>query len=128
MMEMLKEIFEVCILPLLGILTAYLVSYIQVKKEELKQTTDNDLANKYIDKVAQTIVDCVKSTNQTYVDSLKKSGTFDEAAQKEAFKRTFNSVMALLSDEAKGYLTEIYGDLELYLTNKIEATVKENKG
>lgn len=125
---MLKQIFEVCILPLLGILTAYLVSYIQVKKEELKQITNNDLANKYIDKVAQTIVDCVKSTNQTYVDSLKKSGTFDEAAQKEAFKRTFDSVMALLSEEAKGYLTEIYGDLELYLTNKIEATVKENKG
>lgn len=128
MMEMLKQIFEVCILPLLGILTTYLVSYIQVKKEELKQTTNNDLANKYIDKVAQTIVDCVKSTNQTYVDSLKKSGTFDEAAQKEAFKRTFDSVMALLSEEAKGYLTEIYGDLELYLINKIEATVKENKG
>jgi hypothetical protein len=32
-----------------------------------------------------TITNCVIATNQTYVNSLKEQGKFDEAAQKEAF-------------------------------------------
>ena len=35
--------------------------------------------------------------------------------------------MAVLTDEAKEYLTEFYGDLTAYITNKIEAEVQLNK-
>ena len=35
-MEMLQKIFEVCIIPLLGILTAYLVAFIILIKLMLK--------------------------------------------------------------------------------------------
>jgi hypothetical protein len=35
--------------------------------------------------------------------------------------------MAVLTDEAKKYLTNIYGDLTAYITNKIEAEVQINK-
>ena len=40
---------------------------------------------------------------------------------------TLNAVKALLTDEAKQYLSEIYGDLNTYITNQIEATVNQNK-
>ena len=40
---------------------------------------------------------------------------------------TLNAVLAVLSDEAKEYLTAIYGDLNAYITNQIEATVNQNK-
>lgn len=126
-LEMLKQIFDVCIVPLLAVLTSYLVSYIQSQKEQIKKTTDNELLNKYIDMVANTISDCVTTTNQTYVDALKKEGKFDEEAQKVAFQKTLNAVLALMTKESKEYLTEAYGDLNLYLTNKIEATVNEKK-
>jgi len=35
-MSMLKQIWELCIVPLLGILTVYVVNYIKAKNEELK--------------------------------------------------------------------------------------------
>ena len=42
-MEMLKQIFQVCIIPLLGILTVYIVKFINAKSEELKATANNEL-------------------------------------------------------------------------------------
>ena len=74
-----------------------------------------------------TITDCVIATTQTYVDSLKKQGTFDAEAQKVAFTMTYESVVKLLTDEATEYLNEAVGDLQLYITQKIEAEVNLNK-
>lgn len=126
-MEMLQQIFQVCIIPLLGVLTAYLVKYIQVKAEEIKTTTDNELTKKYVDMLAKTISDCVIATNQTYVDNMKKENAFDAEAQRHAFQVTYAAVLNLLTDEAKVYLEAFYGDLNSYITNKIEAEVNWNK-
>lgn len=124
---MIREIIEVCLIPLLGVLVTYLVKYINTKSKELEANTDNELAKKYISLLSSTITNCVIATNQTYVETLKKQGKFDAEAQKEAFNMTLNAVMALLTDEAKQYLSEIYGDLNTYITNQIEATVNQNK-
>ena len=70
--------------------------------------------NKYIKMLAETITDCVIATNQTYVEVLKKQEAFTKEAQKEAFKKTYDAVMLVLSDDAKEYLTEAYGDLSAY--------------
>ena len=83
--------------------------------------------NKYLTMLSDTIVDCVIATNQTDVESLKKQGKFDLEAQKVAFEMTYNAVINVLSNEAKDYLTSIYGDLSAYITNMIEAEVNRNK-
>ena len=124
---MLSQIFEVCVIPLLGILTAYLVQYIATKKDALIKQNDNALAAKYITMLSKTITDCVIATNQTYVDSLKSQGKFDAEAQKKAFNMTLTAVLSILNDEAKEYLTAIYGDLNTYITKQIEAAVNKNK-
>ena len=85
------------------------------------------LEAKYMTMLAETITDCVLATNQTYVEALKDKNAFDEEAQKEAFKQTYEAVLAVLSDDAKEYLTNAYGDLTIYLTQKIEAEVNINK-
>jgi hypothetical protein len=41
-MELLTQIFELCIIPLLGLLTKYLISYLNSKKEELDSKTTNE--------------------------------------------------------------------------------------
>lgn len=125
--EMLNEIFEVCIIPLLGVLTAYLVKFINVKSAELASSRQSELEKKYITMLNNTITDCVIATTQTYVDSLKKQGAFDADAQKMAFTMTYTSVMNLLTEEATEYLNEAVGDLNLYITQKIEAEVNLNK-
>ena len=125
--KMLNQIFQVCAIPLLGILTAYLVQFIQVKKSELIASTDLDLQKKYLSLLADTITKCVQATNQTYVDALKEKNAFTPEAQKEAFNKTLNAVLLILNDEAKTYLNKALGDLNTYITNQIEAQVKAAK-
>lgn len=121
------EILQVCVIPLLGVLTAYVIKFINFKSLEIQNQVDNDLADKYIAMIADTISACVMATNQTYVEVLKKQNAFTAEAQKEAFNLTYNAVMAILTDDAKDYLAEIYGDVSAYITNKIEAEVNINK-
>ena len=123
-MEILQQIFELCVIPLLGVLTTYLVKLIRKKNEELDAKVSKEVSKKYIDMLADTITDCVISTNQTYVDALKEANAFDKEAQKKAFELTYNKIMNVLTEDAKEYLTTIYGDLEIYITTKIESEVK----
>lgn len=125
--EIITTIFQICIFPLLGILTTFLIKWLQVKSNEIQLAMDNKLIEKYMTMLTETITECVLATNQTYVESLKSQGKFDTKAQKEAFERTSDAVMAILTDDAKKYLTSAVGDLELYIKQKIEAEVNLNK-
>ena len=122
-MKILAQIFEIVIFPLLGVGTAYLCYFIKVKIAELKEKTRNEKEKKYLDMLDKTVCEAVIATNQTYVEALKKAGKFDGAAQAEAFKKTYETVMKLLTEEAKTYLTTLVGDLEADIQNKIEAQV-----
>ena len=126
-LTLLNEIFRLCIVPLLGILTTYLVNYIKAKSEQIINDADNELVKKYIDLLDDTITDCVLATNQTYVETLKKQNAFNLEAQKAAFELTFNAVMNILTEDAKEYLACVYGDVAAYITQKIEAEVNNNK-
>ena len=126
-MELVAQIFEVCIIPLLGVLTAFFVKWVNAKTAEIATNSKNETEKKYINMLNKTISDCVIATTQTYVDSLKKQGAFNAEAQKIAFTMTYESVIKLLTDEATAYLNEAVGDLHLYITQKIEAEVNLNK-
>ena len=126
-LPLLYQILEVCIIPLLGVLTAFIVKYINVKSSEIQNKVENDTMDKYIAMLGDTISACVIATNQTYVEALKKDNAFTKEAQVEAFKQTYEAVMSVLTDDAKKYLTEAYGDLTAYITNKIEAEVNMSK-
>lgn len=125
--ELLAEIFKVCVIPLLGVLTAFFVKWVNAKSTEIKTNVNDATLSKYMDMLTQTISDCVIATNQTYVESLKAQGKFDLNAQKEAFNLTKDAVMTILSAEAQIYLSTAVGDLNAYITKKIEAEVNLNK-
>ena len=126
-LQLITQIFEVCIIPLLGVLTTFLITWIKSKSEALKQQTNNELANKYIDMLNDTIVDCVIAMNQTYVNTLKEQGKFDAEAQKKAFTDVYNKVIAILGQDAIEYLNSAIGDLNEYITSKIEKEVNSNR-
>ena len=126
-MELLTQIFEVCILPLLGILTTFFVKWVNARIGEISDNRKNETEKKYLDMLNNTISDCVIATTQTYVDALKKQGAFDAEAQKVAFNMTYEAVIKLLTNEAQIYLNEAVGDLNLYITQKIESEVNLNK-
>lgn len=126
-MALLQQIFEVCIIPLLGVLTTFIIVFIRKKTGELQELTDNETYRKYMEMLRDTVIDCVIATNQTYVEALKNKNAFDKQAQEEAFKLSYNAVMEILSDDAKEYLNSAVGDLNVYVTKLIEAQVKLNK-
>ena len=124
---LLEQLFNLVGFPVITLGGIYLIYLMNVKIKEIKQKTNSDITNKYLDMLDDTIANAVLATTQTYVETLKKAGKFDLDAQKEAFKKTYDAVMNVLTDEATKYITESVGDLETYITNKIEAQVRFNK-
>lgn len=125
--ELITSIFQVCIIPLLGVLTTFFVKWVNAKSQEIKVNIDDATLTKYMDMLTDTITSCVIATNQTYVESLKAQGKFDAEAQKVAFTMTSTAVMEIISEDAKVYLTSAVGDLNTYIAKKIEAEVNYNK-
>ena len=122
-MNILEQIFNIVLFPLMGVATTALIVFITAKTKELKKKYDNELFSKYADMLEKTITSCVIATNQTYVKTLKEQNAFDAEAQKIAFDKTFSAVITILSDDAYDYLSEAIGDLEEYITNRIEEEV-----
>ena len=125
--ELLGKIFELCIIPLLGVLVPFIIQWIRTKSAALVASADNDLSKKYIAMLTDTVTNAVIAVKQTYVDALKGKNAFTTEAQKEAFTMAYTAVLNNLTDEAKVYLNEAYGDLESYIKVLIEAKVRENK-
>lgn len=125
--SVLEQVFELIVYPVLSVAGVYLTYLISVKIKELKQRSEDDMTKKYLDMLDITIQNAVLATTQTYVDSLKQQGKFDAEAQKIAFRQTYDAVMKVLTADAIKYVTIYVGDLETYVTNKIEADVKLSK-
>ena len=69
----------------------------------------------------------VITTNQTFVNELKKQGKFDKEAMQEAYKRTYESIVASLSQSFFEYIDEETIDIDVLLKNMIETSVNWNK-
>ena len=126
-LDILNEILQQ-ILPLISLAVTALIAYYVCKLINFgKDRYDNDLIDRYLDMLEDTIMNCVLATTQTYVDAMKKENMFDKEAQKKAFDMTYEAVMKTLTEEAKQYIEAAVGDLNVYITNQIEATVKLTK-
>ena len=123
----LQEVFDLVLIPLLAIIAKYFIQFVSIKMDEIKNKQTSEEAKKYLDQVEKAVENCVVATNQTYVESLKNKNAFDAEAQKEAFRMTYEALMATLTVEAKEFLAIAYGDMEVYLKTLIEAKVNTNK-
>ena len=69
----------------------------------------------------------VITTNQTFVNELKKQGKFDKEAMQEAYRRTYESIIASLSQSFFEYIDKEAIDIDTLLKNMIETSVDWNK-
>ena len=69
----------------------------------------------------------VITTNQTFVNELKKQGKFDKEAMEVAYNKTFNSIVASLSQSFFEYIDKENVDIDTLLKNMIETSVDWNK-
>lgn len=97
--------------------TATLVAWLNTKIE-------NEKAAKWASDLTSIVSNAVLGVTQTFVDTMKKEGKFDEAAAKEAKDKAMAIIMGQLTPELKDYVTSNFGDMTEYLGNLVEATVK----
>ena len=93
----------------------------------LRQFLSKIISDGLAEEITDRLEDAVYATGQTYVDDLKASGSFDKEAQIHALSMALATLLGSLSQEAKDYIQEKFGDAEAYLTGRIEAEVKRQK-
>lgn len=126
-MEVLKDILYILITAAVPVLTTYICKFLYAKWTEGKIKIENEKVSNTLDSVITMVLDVVESVNQTFVDELKKKGEFTEEAAKEAFNKSKEIALKMLSEDAANIITTVYGDVNVYLDTLIEATVKQLK-
>lgn len=115
-LNIISVVVTAVILPLISYAGARLIAWLnaKIKDENAKQqlTVATDI-----------VTNAVRSVFQTYVEALKKNGTFDKESQKVALIKAKDDALAQMSDEIKDYITKNYGNLETWITTQIESTI-----
>ena len=125
--EIISTLLYAIITGAFGVLTTIATIWIKQKMGIARQNAKTEEGKKYLGMLEETIVNCVLTTNQTYVSNLKKDNVFDAEAQKNAFKMTYDSVMSVLSADTMKFLNETYNDVPKLIESMIEAQVNKNK-
>lgn len=95
-----------------GILKLVIMFVIPYVVKLIVSKVKNDHIAKYIGIAADVVTQCVAYVDQIYVDNLKDDGMFDVNAQKQAFEMCKQRILAMLNEEAKKAVIEVYGDLK----------------
>ena len=127
MNEFLSALLQAVIIAAIPVIAGAIVKGVKALAKNLSTKTDSELAKKYLADAADAITTAVSLVNQTYVDGLKKSGTFTKENQEEALGRAIKEAVNLMRHETLAFLKEAYGDMNDYLVSKIEAEVRLQK-
>lgn len=115
-LNIISVVVTAVILPLISYAGARLITWLntKIKDENAKQqlTIATDI-----------VTNAVRSVFQTYVEALKKNGTFDKESQKTALIKAKKDALAQMTDDIKEYITKNYGDLETWIITQIESTI-----
>lgn len=120
LMNVITAVATAIILPLISVGGSKLITLINEKIKNAK-------AAEALSTAADIVTNAVRSVFQTYVEALKKTGSFDKEAQENALKKAKEVALSQMSEDVKDYITTNYGSLESWLTVQIEATINRLK-
>lgn len=127
MSEFLWILFQVVLVPAVPVLLKILYNFVVAYTAEKSEKIENEKVRGYVNDAVKAVMTAVTSTFQTYVDSLKKQGKFDEKAQKIAFNTARDTALLLLTQDMRDAVTTLYGDFDTWLSKTIEQLVLANK-
>lgn len=127
MKDFLLQFLQAVIIAAVPTVTVYLCSFLGKKKEEIRQSMTSETQKRLLDEAMEAVTTAVIKTNQTYVDTLKNNGAFSIENQKTAFKKSLQTAIEIMSQETKDFISAVYGDLDKWLSARIEATVNTVK-
>ena len=125
--EFLQEILYTITAAAVPVITVYFCRFLKTLYEGKRTEVKNENAKAVLDRVVNMIIAAVETTTSTYVKQLKAQNLFDVEAQKEAFKKTYDAIQKQLTEESIEIIKTSYGDVETFITNKIEQYVEELK-
>ena len=99
---------------------AYLVNLIRTKVK-------NEKIQNILLGAVNIVQDGVDYTYQTFVENMKGTTLWDDAAKETALNKALDYAKTNLSDKAKNLITRDYGDLEVWIKNQIEVAIKKSK-
>lgn len=115
--DVLIDVVNVAFKAIIALAIPYLFSLIT-------QKVKNDKVKDAMKQGEEFVVESVGMVNQTFVDQLKKDGKFDKEAQRQAFTMCFENWKMIASDKLKEAITKEVGNIDEWLTSKIEYTVR----
>ena len=125
MNEMLFNIISVVVsaivLPLISIGGTQLIKLINSKIK-------NQEASKLLSDATSIVLNAVRTVTQTYVDTLKANGSFNKDAQLVALNKAKDIALSQMSSDVKDFINANFGDVQLWITNQIEASINLLKG
>ena len=125
MNEMLLNIISVVVsaivLPLISIGGTQLIKLINSKIK-------NQEASKLLSDATSIVLNAVRTVTQTYVDTLKANGSFNKDAQLVALNKAKDIALSQMSTDVKDFINANFGDVQLWITNQIEASINLLKG
>lgn len=125
--ELLQNMLYLVFVGVIPLLVKYAIVYIQVQIKKNSELIDNEKLEQYMIAVTDILERVVISTNQVFVDNLKKNGQFTPEAQAEAKEMAIETAKELITVESKQAIEILYGDFNIYLETQIEAMVREYK-
>ena len=124
MQEILLNILYVLVTTvIIPLITAIGVRIINKINGEIKDSQNN----KMLTDATLAVTNAVKTVFQTYVESLKASGTFTLESQKEALHMAKTIALSQIKTDTQVFIQENFGDFDKWLANQIEATIYKLK-
>ncbi len=126
---MIKEILtpEVATLIITAVILPFARNAIKLGFDALSHKVNKDKYGKYLCIAQDAIETSVSYVAQTYVDTLKKNGTWNQEAAIEAFNMAKSKAVSIMGEAAKEGLREAYADFDAWIDSRLEKAVREIK-
>lgn len=128
MKEFIIELLQAVAAAAVPVCAAFLVQFLRRKSEEIGAQVDSLTTKELLAEVTEAVTTAVTYTSQTYVDALKNAGKFDAEAQEEFAKKALTACLQSISPAAQRFIESTYDGIREYLTTRIEAKMRKQKG
>ena len=127
-MELFWQILPAVLVAVIPILSGFLCRLLKRLADEVVQNMEDERVKALVGEIDTAVQSAVNYVNQTFVDELKKAGTFGEDPQyaEEAFRTAYETAYETISSDAMDWISKTFGDVRKYLEVKIEESVQYN--
>jgi len=127
-MELFWQILPAVLVAVIPILSGFLCRLLKRLADKVVQNMEDERVKVLVGEIDMAVQSAVNYVNQTFVDELKKAGTFGEDPEyaEEAFRTAYETAIETISSDAMDWISETFGDVRKYLEVKIEESVQYN--